>query len=82
MKWKCFRRANHFRLETNSSGRIDNYKDPILIEYWNALNQDMLCAWRRVSTDDGQNIERELWLFGVNEDLPTNLPNLRCENKQ
>lgn len=81
MKWKCFRRANQFRLETNSSGRIDNYKDPILIEYWNALHRDMLCAWRRVPTDDGQKIERELWLFGVNEDLPTVLPNLLCKRK-
>jgi hypothetical protein len=74
MKWKCFRRSLNYRLESN---RSDNYKDPILISYWNALRADTLCAWRRVPTDDGQKSEKELWLFGVNEDLPSDLPNLR-----
>ncbi len=77
MKWKCFRRTINYRLENNPTGRIDNYKDPVLIAYWNALHADILCAWRRVTTDDGQKIERELWLFGITEDLPTDLPNLR-----
>jgi len=77
MKWKCFRRSINYRLENNSSGRIDNYKDPVLISYWNALHADILCAWRRVPTDDGQKLERELWLFGINEDLPSDLINLR-----
>ena len=77
MKWKCFRRSLNYRLETNHLGRFDNYKDPILIAYWNALRADTLCAWRRVPTDDGQKTEKELWLFGINEDLPSDLPNLR-----
>lgn len=77
MKWKCFRRILNYRLENNQSGRIDNYKDPVLIAYWNALHDDILCAWRRVPTEDGQKIERELWLFGINEDLPSDLPYLR-----
>ncbi|CAF0983342.1 unnamed protein product [Rotaria sordida] len=80
MKWKCFRRTINYRLETNQVGRIDNYKDPVLIAYWNALHADILCSWRRVSTDDGQKTERELWLFGINEDLPSDLPNLRPIN--
>ena len=71
MKWKCFRRALNYRLEPN------HYKDPILIAYWNALRADSLCAWRRVLSDDGQKTEKELWLFGINEDLPSELPNLR-----
>ena len=79
MKWKCFRRSNNSRLEMNHSGRPDNYKDPVLIAYWNALRTETLSAWRRVPTDDGQKTEKELWLFGVNEDLPTDLPNLRRE---
>jgi hypothetical protein len=78
MKWKCFRRGPNFRLETNSN-RFDNYKDPVLIAYWDALYADILCAWRRVLTDDGKKTERELWLFGINEDLPSDLPNLRRE---
>ena len=76
MKWKCYRRALHYRLENTQSGRTDNYKDPVLIAYWNALHADILCSWRRVPTDDGQKTERELWLFGINEDLPLD-PNLR-----
>ncbi|CAF4568915.1 unnamed protein product, partial [Rotaria magnacalcarata] len=35
------------------------------------------CSWRRVPTDDGQKTERELWLFGINEDLPSDLLNLK-----
>ncbi|CAF4766441.1 unnamed protein product, partial [Rotaria sp. Silwood1] len=81
MKWKCFRRAINYRLETNQLGRIDNYKDPVLLAYWDALHADILCSWRRVPTDDGQKTERELWLFGVNEDLPSDLPNLRPINQ-
>ena len=77
MKWKCFRRSLNYRVENNHLGRPDNYKDPILIAYWNALRADTLCAWRRVPADDGQKIEKELWLFGINEDLPSELPNLR-----
>lgn len=77
MKWKCFRRAVNYRLETNQLGRVDNYKDPVLIAYWKALHDDILCSWRRVPTDDGQKTEKELWLFGINEDLPSELPNLR-----
>ncbi|CAF1646210.1 unnamed protein product, partial [Adineta ricciae] len=68
---KCFRRSLNYRLEPN------HYKDPVLIAYWNALRADTLCAWRRVLTDDGQKPEKELWLFGINEDLPSELPNLR-----
>ena len=64
-------------METNHLGRPDHYKDPVLVAYWNALRTDTLCAWRRVPTDDGQKSERELWLFGINEELPTDLPNLR-----
>ncbi|CAF0728160.1 unnamed protein product [Rotaria sordida] len=75
MKWKCFRRSLNYRLEPNP------YKDPVLIAYWNALRADTLCAWRRVLTDDGQKTERELWLFGINEDLPSELPNLRPINQ-
>jgi mediator of RNA polymerase II transcription subunit 13 len=71
MKWKCFRRSLNYRLEPNA------YKDPVLIAYWNALRTDTLCAWRRVLTDDGQKTEKELWLFGINEDLPSELTNLR-----
>ena len=71
LKWKCFRRALNTRLEPN------HYKDPVLIAYWNSLRADTLCAWRRVLTDDGQKTEKELWLFGINEDLPNELPNLR-----
>lgn len=71
MKWKCFRRSSNVRVEPN------HYKDPVLIAYWNALRSDTLCAWRRVLTDDGQKTEKELWLFGINEDLPSELPNLR-----
>ena len=74
MKWKCFRRALNYRLEPN------HYKDPVLIAYWNLLRSDTLCAWRRVLTDDGQKTEKELWLFGINEDLPLDLPNLRRKN--
>ncbi|CAF2638292.1 unnamed protein product [Rotaria sp. Silwood2] len=81
MKWKCFRRAINYRLETNQLGRIDNYKDPVLIAYWSALHADILCSWRRVPTDDGQKTERELWLFGINEDLPSDLLNLRPINQ-
>jgi len=77
MKWKCFRRELNYRLENNQSGRIDNYKDPVLIAYWKALHADILCAWKRVPTDDGQKTERELWLFGINEDLPSDLLHLR-----
>jgi hypothetical protein len=77
MKWKCFRRAVTYRVENTPSGRIDSYKDPVLIAYWNALHADILCSWRRVPTDDGQKNERELWLFGINEDLPSDLLNLR-----
>ncbi len=80
MKWKCFRRALNYRLENNQSGRIDNYKDPVLIAYWKVLHADILCAWKRVPTDDGQKTERELWLFGINEDLPSDLLNLRRED--
>lgn len=79
MKWKCFRRALNYRPESNHLGRPDNYKDPVLIAFWNALRTDTLCAWRRVSTDDGQKTEKELWLFAFNEDLPNDLPNLRCK---
>ncbi|CAF3411039.1 unnamed protein product [Rotaria socialis] len=75
MKWKCFRRSLNYRLEPN------HYKDPVLIAYWNALRADTLCAWRRVLTDDGQKTEKELWLFGINEDLPSELPNLRPMNQ-
>lgn len=83
MKWKCFRRAtNYGRLENNQLGRVDNYKDPVLIAYWKALHDDILCSWRRVVTDDGQKTERELWLFGVNEDLPSDFPNLRRMKKK
>lgn len=74
MKWKCFRRSLNYRLEPN------HYKDPVLIAYWNALRADTLCAWRRVLTDDGQKTEKELWLFSINEDLPSELPNLRRKN--
>ena len=77
MRWKCFRRTTDFRLENNQFGRIDNYKDPVLLAYWNASHADILCSWRRVPTDGGQKTERELWLFGINEDLPSDLPNLR-----
>lgn len=80
MKWKCFRRTINYRLENNPSGRVDNYKDPVLIAYWSALHKDVLCAWKRVPTDDGQKIERELWLFGIGEDLPSDLLHLRREN--
>lgn len=76
MKWKCFRRSLNYRLEPN------HYKDPVLIAYWNALRADTLCAWRRVLTDDGQKTEKELWLFSINEDLPSELPNLRCKNNE
>ena len=69
----------NYRLENNHSGRPDNYKDPVLQAYWNALHADVLCAWKRVLTDDGQKIERELWLFGISEDLPSDLLNLRGE---
>ncbi len=75
MKWKCFRRSPNTRLELN------HYKDPVLIAYWNALRSDTLCAWRRVLTDDGQKTEKELWLFGINEDLSSELPNLRSINQ-
>ncbi|CAF1072689.1 unnamed protein product [Rotaria magnacalcarata] len=75
MKWKCFRRSLNYRLEPN------HYKDPVLIAYWNALRADTLCAWRRVLADDGQKTEKELWLFGINEDLPSELPNLRPMNQ-
>lgn len=77
MKWKCFRRALNYRLDANHSGRLDNYKDPVLQAYWNSLHADILCAWKRVPTEDGQKIERELWLFAISEDLPSDLPNLR-----
>ena len=80
MKWKCFRRAMNSRLDNNQANRLDNYKDPVLIAFWNALHADVLCAWKRVPADDGQKIERELWLFGINEDLPSELPNLRSKN--
>jgi hypothetical protein len=75
MKWKCFRRSLNYRLEPN------HYKDPVLIAYWNALRADTLCAWRRVLTDDGQKTEKELWLFGINEDLPSKIINLRRKMK-
>ncbi|CAM4949581.1 unnamed protein product [Rotaria socialis] len=81
MKWKCFRRSVNYRLETNQLGRIDNYKDPVLVAYWHALRSDILCSWRRVPTNDGQKTERELWLFGINEDLPSDLLNLKPINE-
>lgn len=77
MKWKCFRRALNWRPESNHLGRMDHYKDPVLVAYWNALRNETLCAWRRVLADDGQKTEKELWLFGTNDDLPNELPNLR-----
>ena len=77
MKWKCFRGALNYRLENTQASRLDSYKDPVLVAYWNALRDDILCAWRRVPVDDGQKTERELWLFGINESLPSELPNLR-----
>ncbi|CAF0742850.1 unnamed protein product [Didymodactylos carnosus] len=76
MKWKCFRRSTNYRLETTSQGRCDQYKDPVLLAYWHCLRTDTLCAWRKVQTEESK-IERELWLFGINEDLPSDLPNLR-----
>ena len=79
MKWKCFRRALHQRLENTHTDRVDNYKDPVLVAYWDALRADILCAWRRVPIEDGNKTERELWLFGTTENLPSELLHLRRE---
>ncbi|CAF1461722.1 unnamed protein product [Didymodactylos carnosus] len=76
MKWKCFRRSTNYRVETTSQGRYDLYKDPVLLAYWHCLKTDTLCAWRKVQAEESK-IEKELWLFGINDDLPTDLPDLR-----
>ena len=76
MKWKCFRRASH------AGQQLEQYKDPVLDAYWRTLKNDTLCAWRRVPTDDGQRTERELWLFGISNELPSEFAHLRREKQR
>jgi len=72
LKWKCYRRVSTVNQRLN-----EHYQDPVLNAYWEQYNLERLCAWRCVPTDDGQKVEKELWLFAIQEDLPTDLPNLR-----
>lgn len=58
----------------------EHYQDPVLNAYWQQYHLERLCAWRCVPTDDEQKIEKELWLFAIQDDLPTDLPNLRGTN--
>jgi hypothetical protein len=78
IKWQCYRRrAQGHSDHLAASSRADHYKDPILLAFWRASQDDRLCAWRRVTIDDEQRIERELWLFSTNDDFPSDFEHLQ-----